>query len=124
MVYRREDVRQLGLSCSYDDVEHEPLVLTIDAFVEQLDLGPLHARYREAGMGYYDPGMMLKAWFLAYCDRSYHCRQLAAPASGGLRCSLSLLCRASSPRLSYAEPLSERPFGSDGGLFCGAGAAL
>jgi hypothetical protein len=49
MIYRRDDVQQLSFSCSYDEVQHEPLVLTIDAFVEGLDLGPLHARYSEAG---------------------------------------------------------------------------
>lgn len=77
MIYRREDVHQVGFSCAYDAVEGEPLVLTIDAFVEGLDLKPLHARYSEAGTGYYDPGMMLKVWFFAYCDHSYHCRQVA-----------------------------------------------
>ena len=27
--------------------------------------------------GYYDPGMMLKVWFFAYCDRSWHSREVA-----------------------------------------------
>jgi len=77
MVYRREDVRQLGFSCPLDEVEQEPLVLTIDSFVERLDLGVLHGRYSELGTGYYDPGMLLKVWFFAYCDRSWHCREVA-----------------------------------------------
>jgi transposase len=77
MIYRRDDVQQLSFSCSYDEVQHEPLVLTIDAFVEGLDLEPLDARFSEAGTGYYDPGMLLKVWFFAYCDRSYHCRRVA-----------------------------------------------
>ena len=77
MIYRREDARQLGFSCPYDEVAEEPLVLTIDRFVEQLDLGGLHARYSEAGTGYYDPAMMLKVWFFAYCDRRWHSRQVA-----------------------------------------------
>jgi transposase len=58
-------------------VAEEALVLTIDEFVEQLDLRAIHARYSEAGMGYYDPGMLLKVWFFAYCDRSWHCREVA-----------------------------------------------
>lgn len=77
MIYCREDVRQLGFSCAYDEVAQESLVLTIDDFVEGLDLGALQARYSEAGTGYYDPGMLLKVWFFAYCDRSWHCRQVA-----------------------------------------------
>jgi transposase len=77
MIYRREDVYQLGFSCPHDEVSEEPLVLTIDRFVEQLDLVGLHARYSEAGRGYYDPGMMLKVWFFAYCDRSWRCREVA-----------------------------------------------
>jgi len=77
MIYYREDVRQLNISCLYDEVAQEPLVLTIDRFVEQLDLGALHARYSEAGTGYYDPGMQLKVWFLAYCDGDWHCRDVA-----------------------------------------------
>ena len=27
--------------------------------------------------GYYDPGMMLMVWFFAYCDRSWHCREVS-----------------------------------------------
>jgi transposase/IS5 family transposase len=77
MIYRREDVHQLGFSCPHDEVSEERLVLTIDRFVEGLDLGALHGRYSEAGTGYYDPGMMLKLWFFAYCDRSWHCREVA-----------------------------------------------
>lgn len=77
MIYRREDVRQLGISCPHDEVADEPLVLTIDRFVDGLDLGVFHSRYSEAGAGYYDPGMLLKVWFLAYCDRSWHCREVA-----------------------------------------------
>lgn len=77
MIYRREDVHQLGFSCLHDEVSEEGLVLTIDRFVEQLDLRVLHGRYSEGGTGYYDPGMMLKVWFFAYCDRSWHCRQVA-----------------------------------------------
>jgi transposase len=77
MIYRREDVRQLGFSCPHDEVAEERLVLTIDRFVEELDLQALHARYSEAGTGYYDPGMLLKVWFFAYCDRSWHCREVA-----------------------------------------------
>ena len=77
MIYRREDVHQLGFSCPHDEVAAERLVLTIDRFVERLDLRPLHGRYSEAGTGYYDPGMLLKVWFFAYCDRSWHCREVA-----------------------------------------------
>lgn len=77
MIYRREDVRQLGFSCAQDEVSEEALVLTIDGFVESLDLSELSGRYSEAGTGYYDPGMLLKVWFFAYCDRSWHCRQVA-----------------------------------------------
>ena len=77
MIYRREDVRQLGFSCLHDEVSQERLVLTIDDFVEHLDVQELQARYSEAGTGYYDPGMLLKVWFFAYCDRSWHCRQVA-----------------------------------------------
>jgi transposase len=77
LIYRREDVRQLGFSCPLDEVLEEPLVLMIDEFVEGLDLERLHARYSEAGAGYYDPGMLLKVWFFAYCDRSWRCREVA-----------------------------------------------
>jgi|GEM_PF-3658393 len=77
MIYRREDVHQLGFSCPHAEVSEEPLVLTIDRFVEQLDLRVLHGRYSECGRGYYDPGVMLKVWFFAYCDRSWHCREEA-----------------------------------------------
>jgi transposase len=77
MIYRREDVHQMEFSCARDEVAAEQLVLTIDDVVEQLDLRALHARYSEAGMGYYDPGMMLKVWFFAYCDGSWHCREVA-----------------------------------------------
>ena len=77
MIYRREDVGQLEFSCPHDEVAEERLVLTIDGFVEHLDLGFLRARYSEAGTGFYDPGMMLKVWFFAYCDGSWHCREVA-----------------------------------------------
>ena len=33
MIYRREDVRQLGFSCLEDEVSGERLVLTIDGTV-------------------------------------------------------------------------------------------
>jgi len=78
MIYRREDVHQFSFSCPLDAVAQEGLVLTLDRFVERLDLSALHARYSEAGTGYYDPGMMLKVWFFAYCDRSWRCREVAA----------------------------------------------
>ncbi|HWR84248.1 MAG TPA: IS1182 family transposase [Candidatus Deferrimicrobium sp.] len=78
MIYRREDVGQLGFSCLIDEVATEPLILTIDRFVEQLDLTEFHARYSEAGTGYYDPGMLLKVWFFAYCDRTWQSRSVAS----------------------------------------------
>lgn len=78
MIYRREDVRQLGFSSPIDEVIAEPLILTIDRFVEQLDLSTFHAHYSEAGTGYYDPAMLLKIWFFAYCDRTWQSRSVAA----------------------------------------------
>ena len=85
MIYRREDVHQLGFCCPHDEVSEEALVLTIDRFVEQLDLRALHGRYSEAGTGYYDPGMLLKVWFFAYCDRSWHSREVAQRARYDVR---------------------------------------
>jgi len=76
MIYRREDPRQIRFSCPWEEVSDEELVLTIDREVERLDLLELHQQYSEAGAGYYDPAMLLKVWLFAYCDRTWHCRDV------------------------------------------------
>ena len=68
MILRAEDPRQIELMCRADWVGDEPLVRVIDEVVTRLDLRELYARYREAGRAFYDPAMMLKVWFLGYCD--------------------------------------------------------
>ena len=73
MIYRREDPQQIRFSCLREEVSGEELVLTIDREVDRLDLRDLHKKYSEAGAGYYDPAMLLKVWFFAYCDRTWHC---------------------------------------------------
>ena len=68
MILRAENPRQIELMCRADWIADEPLVRVIDEVVSRLDLGELHGRYSEAGRAFYDPAMMLKVWFLGYCD--------------------------------------------------------
>jgi transposase len=77
MIYRRTDPQQIRFSCPFEEVSGESLVLTIDREIERLDLRELHQKYSEAGTGCYDPAMLLKVWFFAYCDRTWHCREVA-----------------------------------------------
>lgn len=77
MILRPEDSRQMVFSSRLDEVTDEPLVLLIEAVVNRFDLRVLYARYSERGTAFYDPGMMLKLWFLAYSEGESRSRAVA-----------------------------------------------
>ena len=67
---------QIYLTSRAEAVSGEELVLTIDEVVDRLDLGPLYACWQEGSRGFYDPAMMLKILFFAYCDGERYLRQI------------------------------------------------
>jgi len=77
MILRPESADQLYFISRAEAVSGEELVLTIDEVVDRLDLGSLYACWQEGGRGFYDPGMMLKLLFFAYCDGERYSRQIA-----------------------------------------------
>ncbi|UCE67357.1 MAG: transposase, partial [Candidatus Zixiibacteriota bacterium] len=56
---------------------NEVLVRIVGEVVEGLDLEGLYSRYSEAGRGFYDPAMMLKVLFFAYCEGETSSREIA-----------------------------------------------
>jgi transposase len=55
----------------------EALVRVVGEVVGALDLRVLYSRYSEAGRSFYDPAMMLKVWFYAYCEGETSSREVA-----------------------------------------------
>lgn len=53
------------------------LVRVINRFIEQMDLGPLLARYKGGGTSSYHPKMMLKVLIYAYTQKIYSSRRIA-----------------------------------------------
>ncbi len=77
MILKPEDPEQLFFTSRSELVSSEELVRTVDEVVNRLDLQPLYACWSEKGRSYYDPGMMLKVLFFAYCDGERRSRQIA-----------------------------------------------
>lgn len=77
MVLLPDDPRQMFFTSLAEMVSGEALVMTVDEVVNRLDLAPLYACWSEKGRGFYDPAMMLKILFFAYCDGERHSRQIA-----------------------------------------------
>jgi transposase len=53
------------------------LVRVVNAFVEQMDLAPLLARYKGGGTSSYHPKMMLKVFIYAYTQKIFSSRRIA-----------------------------------------------
>jgi transposase len=77
MILKPEDPHQIFFASRADLVAGEEMVRVVDEVVGRLDLGPLYARWSEAGRGFYDPAMMLKVLFFAYSDGERHSRDIA-----------------------------------------------
>jgi|GEM_PF-5703380 len=77
MILRAEDPHQVFFTSRWEIVQDEELVRTVDEVVNQLDLGPRYACWREGGRGFYDPGMLLKLLFFGYCDGERYSRKIA-----------------------------------------------
>ena len=77
MILKPEDPHQIFFASRADLVAEEEIVRVVDEVVSRLDLGPLYAYWSEAGRGFYDPAMMLKILFLAYCEGERHSRDNA-----------------------------------------------
>ncbi len=102
MILMPEDPRQMFFSSRAEMVAGEELVKTIDEVVNRLDLSPLYACWSEGGRGFYDPSMMLKILFFAYCDGERYSRQIEKKIkydvryqyfAGSLRPSYRKFCR-------------------------------
>jgi transposase len=102
MILKPDSVDQLYFTSRGEAVSGEELILTIDEVVDRLDLGPLYACWREGGRGFYDPAMMLKILFFAYCDGERYSRQIAKRIrydiryqyfTGSLRPKYRTICR-------------------------------
>ena len=102
MILKPDDPHQIYFTSRAEIVSEEPLVRTIDEVVNRLDLSALYACWSEGGRGFYDPSMMLKILFFAYCDREYHSRDIAKKINydiryqyfaGSLRPAHNTLCR-------------------------------
>jgi transposase len=63
----------------------EALVRVVGEVVEGLDLEGLYSRYSEAGRGFYDPAMMLKVLFFAYCEGENSSREIAKKVKYDIR---------------------------------------
>jgi len=70
------DPNQVFFTSRLELVANDDLVQTIDEVVNRLDLAPLYACWSEGGRGFYDPSMMLKILFFAYCDGEHHSRDI------------------------------------------------
>lgn len=77
MVLMPDDPRQIFFTSRAEMVAGEELVCTVDEVVNRLELAPLYACWSEKGRGFFDPSMMLKILFFAYCDGERHSRQIA-----------------------------------------------
>ena len=102
MVLMPDDPHQMFFTSRAEMVSGEKLVRTVDEVVGRLDLAALYTCWSEKGRGFYDPAMMLKVLFFAYCD--------GESATGGfardcqkdqVRCSLSVFCRQSSSHVPH-----------------------
>jgi transposase len=102
MILRPDSADQVYFTSRAEVVSGEELVLTIDEVVDRLDLGPLYACWQEGGRGFYDPAMMLKVLFFAYCDGERYSRQIAKRIkydiryqyfTGSLRPKYRTICR-------------------------------
>lgn len=77
MILKPDSPDQLYFTSRAEMVAGEELVLTIDEVVNRLELEPLYACWDEGGRGFYDPSMMLKILFFAYCDGESYSRRIA-----------------------------------------------
>lgn len=102
MILKPEDPKQLFFISRSELVSSEELVRTVEEVVNRLDLQPLYACWSEKGRSYYDPGMMLKVLFFAYCDGERRSRQIAKKIrydiryqyfTGSLRPEYRTICR-------------------------------
>ena len=102
MILKPDDVRQMFFTSRADMVAGEELVHTIDEVVNRLDLVSLYACWSEGGRGFFDPSMMLKVLFFAYCDGEHHSRDIAKKIkydiryqyfAGSLRPAHNTICR-------------------------------
>jgi transposase len=102
MILKPDDARQMFFASRLDLVAGEELVHTIDEVVNCLDLAPLYGCWSEGGRSFYDPSMMLKVLFFAYCDGEHHSRDIAKKIrfdvryqyfAGSLRPAHNTICR-------------------------------
>jgi transposase len=77
MILKADDPHQMYFTSRWDLVSGEALLQTIDEVVNRLDLSGLYELWSEQGRGFYDPGMLLKILFFAYCDGERHSRGIA-----------------------------------------------
>jgi transposase len=68
MILYPEDPQQMFFVSRSELVAEELLVRTVGQVVDGLDLAALYDRYSEGGRAFYDPAMLLKVRFFAYCD--------------------------------------------------------
>ena len=102
MILKPDNSQQIFFTSRAELVSGEDLLCTIDEVVNRLDLIPLYACWSEGGRAFYDPAMMLKILFFAYCDGERHSRQIAKRIkydiryqyfTGSLRPKYRTICR-------------------------------
>jgi len=93
---------QMFFTSRDETISEEPSVRVVEEVVNRLDLRSLYACWSEKGRSFYDPAMMLKILFFAYCDGQRHSRQTAKRIrydiryqyfTGSLRPDFRTICR-------------------------------
>jgi transposase len=77
MILRPDSPMQMMFISRDEALGDEALVRVIGEVVGALDLGELYSRYSEAGRGFYDPAMMIRVLFFAYCEGETASREIA-----------------------------------------------
>jgi transposase len=102
MILSPGSAEQIYFTSRAEAVSGEELILTIDEVVDRLDLEPLYACWSEGGRGFYNPAMMLKILFFAYCDGERYSRRIVKRIkydiryqyfTGNLRPGYRTICR-------------------------------
>ncbi|MBW1729055.1 MAG: IS1182 family transposase [Deltaproteobacteria bacterium] len=102
MILKPDNPGQMFFTSRDEMISEEPLVRVVEEVVNRLDLSSLYACWSEKGRSFYDPAMMLKILFFAYCDGERHSRQIAKKIrydirfqyfTGSLRPDFRTICR-------------------------------
>jgi hypothetical protein len=104
MVLMPDDPRQMFFISRAEMVSGEDLVLAVGEVVDWLDLSVLYGYWSEKGRGFYDPAMMLKVLFFAYCDGERRSGEIAKKINYDVR--YQYFAGRRRPRISFIRSYS------------------